>query len=222
MKKQFIILLLFSGICLSSAAQTVIENPKIAGRNTQIVSITKIEMMPEETVFHITAKNSPKLWVKFASSTELQDCYSAKTYKLLRCEGYPLDTEYFMPEGQKDFKMYFEPLDSNITRVDFVEGYESGAFRVYGIEIRPDSRPYISAYNYKSMSQAGKQNAENAIKMLNNIKAINIIDNSEIGHYQVPGSINVKAAAGQTIVIPGEKLRKLEKDQNLIIQITER
>ena len=202
MKKSVLLLFFFVCMALSSYAQSVVVSPEIAGRNTDIVDITKVELLPNETVLHITATHSPKLWVKFASATVLKDGYSSRTYKLLKCDGYPLDTEYFMPEGRKEFKMYFEPLDQDISRFDFVEGYENGAFRIYGVKIRPDNRNYVIE-NVHLRPFGGTVQRNPGIQ------------------YNRSGGMTIISSPGQTIVIPAEALRKMKKGQNLTIQITE-
>lgn len=74
--------------------------------------------------------------------------------------------------------MYFMPLDSDVTKIDFEEGNEPGAFRIYGIVIR------------------------NTI-VLNNLTP----------------SINIEASPGQTIIIPAKTLKKLKKNQDVVINI---
>ena len=220
MKKSLFIFALLLGVSLSSQAQTVIDYPTIAGRNTQTVDITRVELLPAETVLHITATHSPKLWVKFTSDTVLKDAYSARTYKLLRCEGYPLDTEHYMPEGRQEFKMYFEPLGDDITRFDFVEGHEHGAFRVYGVEVRPDDRPYLSEYN------AGILENYIPIQSPPRISALEALLGIQFNRRQydvrvAPARPDVRLS-GQTIVIPAESIRKLRRGQDLVIQIIQR
>ncbi len=223
MKKSLFIFALLLGVSLSSQAQKVIDYPTIAGRNTQTVDITRVELLPEETVLHITATNSPTLWVKFTSDTVLKDAYSARTYKLLRCEGYPLDTEHYMPEGRQEFKMYFEPLDEEITRFDFVEGHERGAFRVYGVEVRPDSRPYLSEYNASRLQNAqtsanrGMTFPEFLFHFRDDMSARRVYGEP---HYEV--RVLPSASENQTIVIPAKSIRELRKGQDLVIQIIER
>ncbi len=124
------------GICLSSYAQTVINYPTVSRSNTRIVEITKIELLKDATVLHITATNPPNLWVSFSSKTILRDPKTSRTYELLKCDGYPLDKEHYMSKGRQEFKMYFAPLDANVSKVDFIEGNQSGAFRLSGIVIR--------------------------------------------------------------------------------------
>lgn len=94
--KLIITLLFFTGICLSSYAQNVIDYPSIAKTNARNINITKIELLDDATVLHITATNPPNQWVKFSSQTILRDPKTSRAYKLLNCDGYPLDKEHYM------------------------------------------------------------------------------------------------------------------------------
>lgn len=177
MKKRIFAMLLLIGICFSSYAQSVIDNPVIDKTNARNVKITKIELLENETVLHITVVNPPNLWVSFSSQTILKDSKSSRKYKLLKCDGYPLDTKHYMPSGRQDFKMYFEPLMPNVTKVDFEEGNEQGAFRIFGIVIKDDI----------------------VIDLLEPV-------------------VRVLVAPGERIIIPAKALRKLKKNQELIIE----
>ncbi len=177
MKRQLFLLLLLVSVCGSAYAQQVIDNPFIDRTNASNVIITKVELLEDATVLHITAMNPPNRWIKFSSKTFLKDCNSPQRYRLLKCDGYPFDKEHYMSKGRQDFKMYFEPLSPSVMKFDFIEGYEVGAFRISGVEIR------------------------NTL----------VIDN-------LLPSITIDVAPGQTIEIPAATLKKLKKNQKMVIR----
>ena len=121
----------------SCSKTTVINNPEIMATNTRSIEISRIELSDTATVFFIDAYNAPGRWIRIDSETFLEGNVTDKQYKLIRSEGFELDTQVDMPEtGTMSFKLYFEPLDKNETAVEFVEGYGSGAFILSGIQLK--------------------------------------------------------------------------------------
>jgi len=138
MKLFYKIFTLFLCLILGSCSRTiVINNPEVMATNTRAIEIERIEISDTATVFYIDAYNRPGNWISIASETYLEGNVTGKQYKLIRSEGFELDKQINMPEsGNVPFKLYFEPLDKKETAVEFVEGHNSGAFVISGIQLK--------------------------------------------------------------------------------------
>jgi peroxiredoxin len=147
MKKQ----LLFIAIGLLSMACSgtrVINLPEVMATNTRSLEIARIELTDSTTVLCMDAYNLPGNWIRIVSESFIEGNVTGKKYKLLRSEGFELDAEVSMPEsGNVPFKLYFEPLDKRETAIEFVEGYDEGAFVMSGIQLRePDTKGKIRCH----------------------------------------------------------------------------
>jgi hypothetical protein len=106
---------------IHSGIETVIVNPEFENSNTDYFSVYRIERADTATVMYADVYNLPDNWVRFSSDIKLKDS-KGKTYKLLKCNGFELDKEVFMPaSGTMSFALYFEPVDKSEKTVDIID-----------------------------------------------------------------------------------------------------
>jgi thiol-disulfide isomerase/thioredoxin len=115
--------------------ETVIVNPEYDSSSADHFLLHKIERTDTATVLYAGVYNLPKYWVRISSEIKLKG--KAKTYKLLRCDGFDLGKEVFMPEsGTMAFKLYFEPVDKDEKEVDIVD-MDGSRETVIGVKLYP-------------------------------------------------------------------------------------
>ncbi len=142
--KRTIITSLLALLCTLGWAgkKTVVwENPTaLMGASSANFKITKVELTEEETVLHIHAVYVPHYWIRFAKESILRtddDKQYAITHGRKTNEKETdllLDSLFWMPEsGEADIALHFQPLPLTTKVVDFLEGYDDGAFRFWNI-----------------------------------------------------------------------------------------
>lgn len=144
MKTTGFLCCLFACLQIGAQGQTrVIEQPAFDAWNTQTIEIDKIVLSDTATVFHIDAYYHPNYWIKIAKETTLEA--DGKSYPIRSGDGITLSKEFWMPEsGTASFRLIFPPLPKGTKQVDFIEGNEERAFRIWGIRLdgtQPDSQP---------------------------------------------------------------------------------
>lgn len=150
MRKAFYLLALLLGYTYLQAQERVVEQPAFDVRNTNSLEIQKIVLNDTATIFYIDAYYRPKNWIRIAKTTVLET--NGKSYPIQSGVGIELDKEFWMPEsGTASFQLVFAPLPKEAKTIDFVEGYDEGAFRIWGIHL--DGSPAISPL-------AGKKNPQ--------------------------------------------------------------
>ncbi|MDR2130282.1 MAG: redoxin domain-containing protein [Odoribacteraceae bacterium] len=101
--------------------ETVIVNPEYDTNGADYFLLHKIERTDTATVLYAGVYHLPNYWVLISDEIKLKDS-KGKTYKLLRCDGFELDKEVFMPEsGTMAFALYFEPVDKDEKEVDIID-----------------------------------------------------------------------------------------------------
>ena len=129
---------LFFSIMLVSCGQpklVIINNPEFESTNTDLLSISKIELTDTATILYVDVYNNPGNWIGIASATVLKG-ENNRTYKLLGSEGFELDKGIPMPEsGTQSFLLFFDPVDKAEKEIDYIEGDAEGDFRVTGIKL---------------------------------------------------------------------------------------
>lgn len=102
--------------------------------NTETLDITRVEITDSATYVNVEAYFHPKYWIKFVSDTYLQ--VDGKKYIITTAEGCELDKQFWMPEsGRASFRFTFPPIPKQAKSMDFIEGEEEGAFKLYDIDL---------------------------------------------------------------------------------------
>lgn len=144
--KRLFITFMMAVVCMigSYAQKTVVwETPSALsfqfGGGTAF-TVNKMEFKKKETVMHLNVKFRPHNWIKFVKTSVLK-AEDSKEYAII--SGEPTaenesriepDSLFWMPEsGEANLALHFKPLPQNTRRVDFIEGYEDGAFRIWNI-----------------------------------------------------------------------------------------
>lgn len=126
-------------LCLAACSQKphrgTIEAPLYEVRNTKTIEISRIDLTDSATVLHVEARFTPHWWIRIVSSTFLAD-EKGNQYPIVSAEGIELDKEFWMPDsGEAQFTLTFPPMPAGVNSIDFIEGYEQGAFRIWGIRL---------------------------------------------------------------------------------------
>lgn len=129
-------IVLLSFVLLHSCGQRpqVIEHPEHGLKNTEIITIAKIEHADTATVVYVDAKFRPRYWIKVASDTYLK----AGDEKLLitGADGIEIDSLHWMPDsGEDSFTLFFPPIAKGITSIDFIEGDCEDCFKIWDIDL---------------------------------------------------------------------------------------
>ena len=137
MKK--VLFVLSAVLCLAACSQKThrgtINTPLYEVRNTNTIEVSRIDLTDSTTVLHIEARFRPHWWIKIVSSTFLAD-ENGNQYPIVSAEGIELDKEFWMPDsGEAQFTLTFPPMPAGVNSIDFIEGYEQGAFRIWGIRL---------------------------------------------------------------------------------------
>lgn len=137
MKK--VLFVLSAVLCLAACSQKphrgTIEAPLYEVRNTNTIEVSRIDLTDSTTVLHIEARFRPHWWIKIVSSTFLAD-ENGNQYPIVSADGIELDKEFWMPDsGEAQFTLTFPPMPAGVNSIDFIEGYEQGAFRIWGIRL---------------------------------------------------------------------------------------
>ena len=137
MKKVLFVLsaVLYLSACSQKPHRGTIEAPLYEVRNTNTIEVSRIDLTDSTTVLHIEARFRPHWWIKIVSSTFLAD-ENGNQYPIVSADGIELDKEFWMPDsGEAQFTLTFPPMPAGVNSIDFIEGYEQGAFRIWGIRL---------------------------------------------------------------------------------------
>lgn len=149
--KQILSLLLLLLCCTGLQAQErVVEQPAFDAWSSTTLEIDKIALSDTATVFYIDAYFHPKYWIRVAKETYLQA--DGKQYPIRNGVGIELSAEHWMPEsGTSSFQLVFPPLPKGTKTVDFIEGNDEGAFKIWDIHLdgSPASSPLAGKKNPK-------------------------------------------------------------------------
>lgn len=127
--------LLLAFFCMVQAKERVVEQPPFLAWSSTSIEIDKIVMSDTSTVVHIKAFYYPKNWIKIATGSFLRDNNGA-IYPILKGVGITLDKELWMPDsGEAEFQLFFPPIPTGATSLDFSEGDFDGSFKIWGIQL---------------------------------------------------------------------------------------
>jgi len=124
-----------------SALNREVEYPVYDKRTSEALEIEKIVVNDTATILSVDVYSRPGYWIALSSRTVLKGKETGKTYRLLRSDGFALDTKVPMPEsGNVFFTLEFETLDDSDWHIDFIEGEAAGDFRIEGLSLDISSR----------------------------------------------------------------------------------
>ncbi|THG55442.1 TlpA family protein disulfide reductase [Bacteroides faecichinchillae] len=134
-KVTWIMSFLFCTLCMVQAKDKVIECPPFTAWNSRTLEIEKIVLSDTATTLYIKAFYEPKNWIKIDAGSILKD-NTGNLYPIRKGIGITLDKEFWMPEsGEAEFQLIFPALPKNVTSVDFIEGNDERAFKIWGIQL---------------------------------------------------------------------------------------
>ncbi|MDD3039406.1 TlpA disulfide reductase family protein [Bacteroides sp.] len=134
-KVTWIMSFLFCTLCMVQAKDRVIECPPFTAWNSTTLEIEKIVLSDTSTTIYIKAFYEPKHWIKIDAGSILKD-NNGNLYPIRKGIGITLDKEFWMPEsGEAEFQLIFPPLPKNVTFVDFIEGNDEKASKIWGIQL---------------------------------------------------------------------------------------
>ena len=143
MNKQTLFTILLSLATMTGLAQKIVvwENPSaFIGESSAEFKVTKVELKQTETILHFHAQFFPHYWIKFAKESFLRTP-DGKEYTVTsgaktndKESDLQLDSLFWMPDsGEADLALHFKPVPLDTQEMDFLEGYEEGAFRFWNI-----------------------------------------------------------------------------------------
>ena len=143
MNKKTIITMMLALVTVAGQAQkeVVWENPSaFIPASSADFKITKVELKQTETVMHFRATFIPHYWIRFAKESFLRTS-DGKEYAAVSgtktCEAesdLTLDSLFWMPDnGLAELALHFKPVPLDTKELDFIEGYDDGAFRFWNI-----------------------------------------------------------------------------------------
>jgi erythromycin esterase len=116
----------------------VIERPVFENSNTKTIEIEKIEMSDSVIVFHIKATSNPGEWIAIDKNTYIKESGSDEKLFFTHGEGINLDDKNIIPKsGSISFKLFFPPLRPEVIKIDYIEDYHLGGWRIMGIHLLP-------------------------------------------------------------------------------------
>ena len=147
---------LFCGV--SAAKSRVVEHPRTIFYS--VIQPLRVETTSEYTVLDVRVRYVPGWWVCLSSQSELRECGGDRTFRLLRAEGYPLDSTYHLPQttGEIDARLFFEPVPEDVVKVDYMHsGADAGWVRgqIWGLSLQ-DGCPFPDFARGNWMTTDGK------------------------------------------------------------------
>ena len=164
MKNKTIITALLALVAMTATAQKEIvwQNPSaFIGESSAEFKVTKVELKQAETVLHFHAQFIPHYWIKFAKESFLRTpdgkeyivTSGAKTSD--KESDLQLDSLFWMPDsGEADLALHFKPVPLDTKEMDFIEGYDEGAFRFWNICDAKNKKELDIPADWKSVKYA--------------------------------------------------------------------
>lgn len=127
-------LILTTAITLSSLTMSAIV-PEV-DYETNWYSIDNINNGKRFTEVDVTFRNTPGSWVRLSSNTFLRDRDARTEYKLIKSEGFALDSQIVMDRtGHQSARLYFERVPKSVKSVDLIEFGSGASSQTYGIHL---------------------------------------------------------------------------------------
>ncbi len=137
---------------VSAAKNRVVEHPRAIFYS--IVQPLRVETTSEYTVLDVRVRYVPGWRVKLSSQSELRECGGDRSFRLLRAEGYPLDSAYHLPQvtGEIEARLFFEPVPEDVAKVDYLHsGADAGWVQgqIWGLALQDECPlPYFARGNW--------------------------------------------------------------------------
>lgn len=135
MKNYFNLSFLFVAMCFVACVPSskTWDDVSFLYRNTEILTITKVEFADTATILSVNAKYPSGKWIRIEKGTRLV-ADKNKSYRLVSSDEIAIGKRISMPEsGEIDFKLFFEPMPKNTAVFDYVESSDMTAFCIYGL-----------------------------------------------------------------------------------------
>ena len=172
MNKQTIISALLALVAMTATAQKEIvwQNPTaFIGESSAEFKVTKVELKQTETVLHFRATFFPHYWIRFAKESFLrtpdgQEYIVTSGAKTCDKESdLQLDSLFWMPDsGKADLALHFKPVPLDTKEMDFLEGYDEGAFRFWNICDEKNKKKLDNPTEWKNVKYAKNETLPNA------------------------------------------------------------
>lgn len=121
----------------ASGATRTITNPSYTRKGDGNLHIDKIVLAPTETILECSSTNPLyNGWMNIRKDAYIQS--QGVKYRLLRTEGIaysPQYTYFDYPNQTLKFKLYFQPVNKNAERIDFIEAPTSD-WKIYGLSVK--------------------------------------------------------------------------------------
>ena len=142
MKKMIIVIICVLGLYgCGQKRPAVIERPVFDVANTVMIEINKIEISDSATVFHMDAFVRPVGWIAIDPKTYIRESGSDEKLIVFHSEGININERTYMPDsGNLSFKLFFPPLRPEVTKIDYIEDYPDGGWKILGIQLLPKSK----------------------------------------------------------------------------------
>lgn len=139
MKKSIVVLIFGMSVAFAAAAKDrVIVNPVVDFANTGINQLTKVELGDKETRLYIRTVFLPHWWVKFPTTTYIEDAATGEKWLATGILNGEFDKEIFMPaSGDSTFVLIFPKLDKKVKKINFCNTDGADESVLYGISLDP-------------------------------------------------------------------------------------
>jgi thiol-disulfide isomerase/thioredoxin len=113
----------------------VVERPEFVARSSDLLEIARVSLSDTATILHVNIFHEPGGRMKMDPNSFLRD-NKGRLYSVRWAEGLVLGEEFHLPDsGESSFVLAFPPVASDAGFVDFVEGDEIGAYKIWGIQL---------------------------------------------------------------------------------------
>lgn len=118
--------------------------------NGSKIEITRVELADDETRIWLHVETLPEYWFRIEKSMELRT--GDKRYPIKRIDKMELGKEkYFRDTNWKDdIVLSFEPLPSNTTTFDFIEGDGDNFYNIYGVHNSKKAKNELITSNWRN------------------------------------------------------------------------
>jgi len=124
------------------ASERIVKLPGFDAWSSSTIELKQIELSDTATILDIDAFYAPHNWITIDKDSYLKE--GDTKYPIRYGEGIELSKKITMPEsGTISFRLVFPPLPKNVGKIDFIEGDDPRAFRIWGIRL--DGKPVTSA-----------------------------------------------------------------------------
>lgn len=143
MKRLFFIALCITGLlgCTQKQKQKhpeVVERPVFDVSYSSMLEIDKIERRDIATIVHLTAYMRPEGRLTIDPNTYLRKSGKKDKWKVIKSEGIDIGKPTIITEsGLLSFKLFFQPLKPEITKIDFIEDIPDDGWSILGIRLLP-------------------------------------------------------------------------------------